>query len=103
MNPEDTALADRAVHTDATPVHLGDVFDDGEAQSGTSHLPTPVFVYPVKSLEQTGEVFLCDAPSLINHGYHYLTVTDRYFDTNLRRGKAVLDGVVYEIDNRLFE
>lgn len=37
MNPEGTALADRAVYADATTVHLCDVFDDGEAEAGATH------------------------------------------------------------------
>ena len=80
MDPEGTAFTDRAVHADATTVHLGDVLDDGEPQSGTPQLTAPVFIHSVKPFEQTGKMFLFDAPSLIGHGHRYLTVTGGCFD-----------------------
>ena len=51
MNPEGTPLADRAVYADPSPVHLSNVFDDGEAESGSTHCAATVAVHPVKPLE----------------------------------------------------
>ena len=65
MDGKHTSLSEGALHGDIAAVSLGDVFDDGKAQSGTAQVTAAGFVHPIKSFKQPGQVFFGNADTLV--------------------------------------
>lgn len=103
MQGKDTALSEPTFDGDATFVRLDNVLDDGQPQSGSAEFSATGLIDAVEAFKQTGEVLLGDAAAAVTNVYEQFGLIAAGFDPDFGAGVAVLDGIVHEIDDGLFE
>lgn len=94
MDGEYTAFSKGAFNRDVAAVSLGDVFDDGKAQTGTAQIAAAGFIHPVKSFKQPGQVFFGDSDTPVLDNDFYSRVVQVGFQMNGAVWFAVFDGIV---------
>lgn len=82
---------------------FGDVFDDGEAESGSASIAAAGAVGAVEAFEDSWEVFGFDAAALIGDFDDDFVVIGSGGHGDGAVFGAVFDGVVEEVDYGLFE
>ena len=84
-------------------MNLGDVFDDGQAESGAAHFAGTGAVDAVEALEDSRQILLGDAQSVVGDFNDHMTDLDFRQHADTAIFARVLDGVVDEIGNRALE
>src|SRR4029077_11170250 len=97
------ALADFALHPQATAVNFDEMLGDGEPQPGAADFARARDVHTVEALKNARLVGLRDADTGVGNRKSYFAVVGRGADHDLTARRGVLQGVVQEILQNLGE
>ena len=100
---EEAAFSRSAVNAHLATVGLNNVLDDRQPQAGTTLLAAAGFVDPIESFEQTRQMLAINAAAEITHGDLDSGRPGMNRQLHFAPLVAVLDGIIYEVDQRLFE
>ena len=86
---------------DLSAVHLDGPFGDGQAKTCAAVVSRSAFIQPKEAIENPLAIFGRDAWPLVRHGQNRLIRRSPYADVDGRRRRAVFDGVVEDVRDRL--
>ena len=74
MNAKAAALSKLAFNRNVTAMRLGNVFDDRQTQTGSTHIAAAGFVHPVETLEDPRQMLLGNTDPVILNADNYLGI-----------------------------
>lgn len=103
MDGKPTSLSQHTFHGNMAAMGLGDVFDNGQAETGAAQLAAARLVHPVESLKQPGQVLLGNSAALVFDADDHLGIIPFDVQVNSAVRVTVFNGIVQQVDNGLFE
>jgi hypothetical protein len=74
MNAKTAAFSKLAFNRDVTAMRLGNVFDDCQPQTGSTHIATAGFVHPLETFEEPRQVLLRNTDALVLNADNHLGI-----------------------------